>query len=45
MPAAMLRFTRQLLERECECWVGSEVRSGPRGCAARIGGEPAGSNP
>jgi DNA-binding NarL/FixJ family response regulator len=26
---AMLRFTRQLLERECECWVATEVRSGP----------------
>lgn len=26
---AMLRFTRQLLERECGCWVASEVRSGP----------------
>ncbi len=26
---AMLRFTRQLLERECGCWVATEVRSGP----------------
>src|SRR6266508_437942 len=26
---AMLRFTRQLLERECSCWVATEVRSGP----------------
>jgi len=25
---AMLRFTRQLLERECGCWVATEVRSG-----------------
>lgn len=26
---AMLRFTRQLLERERGCWVATEVRSGP----------------
>lgn len=26
---AMLRFTRELLERECGCWVATEVRSGP----------------
>lgn len=26
---AMLRFTRKLLERECGCWVATEVRSGP----------------
>jgi DNA-binding NarL/FixJ family response regulator len=25
---AMLRFTRQLLERECGCWVATEVHSG-----------------
>jgi DNA-binding NarL/FixJ family response regulator len=25
----MLRFTRQLLERECGCWVATAVRSGP----------------
>ena len=27
--AAMLRFTRELLERECGCWVAAEVHSGP----------------
>ncbi|MFP5327377.1 MAG: hypothetical protein ACLGHT_07830 [Acidimicrobiia bacterium] len=27
--AAMLRFTRELLERECGCWVATEVRTGP----------------
>ena len=26
---SMLRFTRELLERECGCWVATEVRSGP----------------
>lgn len=26
---AMLRFTRELLERECGCWVATEVRTGP----------------
>ena len=31
---AMLRFTRQLLERECGCWVAAEVRSGPSLAAA-----------
>lgn len=25
----MLRFTRELLERECGCWVATEVRTGP----------------
>jgi DNA-binding NarL/FixJ family response regulator len=25
---AMLRFTRELLERECGCWVATEVRTG-----------------
>jgi CheY-like chemotaxis protein len=25
----MLRFTQELLERECGCWVATEVRSGP----------------
>ena len=26
---AMLRYTRELLERECGCWVATEARSGP----------------
>jgi DNA-binding NarL/FixJ family response regulator len=26
---AMLRFTRELLERECGCWVATEASSGP----------------
>ena len=26
---AMLRFTRQLLERECGCWVATDAGSGP----------------
>lgn len=26
---AMLRYTREILERECGCWVATEVRTGP----------------
>jgi DNA-binding NarL/FixJ family response regulator len=31
---AMLRFTREILERECGCWVATEVRTGPALAAA-----------
>lgn len=31
---AMLRFTRDMLERECGCWVATEVRTGPALAAA-----------
>lgn len=31
---AMLRFTRELLERQCGCWVATEVRTGPALAAA-----------
>ncbi len=33
---AMLRFTREILERECGCWVATEVRTGPALVAALV---------